>query len=108
MSSRELTELWIARVSDYRASGERVAQWCERHQVTEHQLYYWMRKLKDAGEQQPAAAGGRKWVSLSLEAPTTEEMAPIRITVGTIAVEVRTGFDPTVLTSVVRTLKTLC
>lgn len=108
MSRKELRELWISRVSDYRASGERVAQWCERHQVTPHQLYYWMRKLKDADEQKPASVGGPKWVSLSLEALTIEEMAPIRIMVGTIAVEVRMGFDPTVLASVVRTLKALC
>lgn len=108
MSSRELTELWISRVNDYRASGERVAQWCERHQVTEHQLYYWMRKLKDADGQKPASASGPKWVSLSLEALTSEETVPIRVLVGTIAVEVRTGFDPSVLTSVVRTLKALC
>ena len=108
MSSRELTELWVARVSDYRASGERVAQWCERHQVTQHQLYYWMRKLKGANEQKPASMSGPEWVSLSLEALTTEETAPIRITVGTVAVEVRTGFDPTVLASVVKTLKALC
>jgi transposase-like protein len=108
MSSREQTELWIARISDYRASGERVAQWCERHQVTQHQLYYWMRKLRDTGEQQPASTTGPKWVSLPVESCANEETAPIRITVGTIAVEVRPGFDPAVLASVVRTLKALC
>lgn len=34
MTQTELRELWYTRIKDYRASGERVATWCERHGVT--------------------------------------------------------------------------
>ena len=56
MSREERAELWNSRISDYRASGELVAAWCARHQVTSHQLYYWMQKLKKADQQSPAAS----------------------------------------------------
>lgn len=37
MSREEITELWISRIADYRASGEITAIWCERHQMTTKQ-----------------------------------------------------------------------
>lgn len=107
MSREEMTELWIARINDYRASGERVAAWCERPQVTSHQLCDWMRKLKEADQQTPAA-DKPKWVAVSLAQAAEPEAAPLLVRVGTVAVEVRAGFEPAVLAAVVRTLKTLC
>lgn len=66
MSRRGMAEQWIALINDYRSSGERVAVWCQRHQVTSKQLYYWMAKLKKADQQTPPA-GGPRWVALSVE-----------------------------------------
>ena len=60
-----MTQLWIERIKDYRASGESVAAWCQRHQVTQHQLWYRMRKLRKA-EQQTLSAEKPQWVSLRL------------------------------------------
>jgi transposase-like protein len=107
MSREGMAELWISRINDYRASGERVTAWCERHQVTPKQFYYWMRKLKQADRQTLPAVGPR-WVALSVEEATTVKAPPILVRVGTIAVEVRAGFEPAVFADVVRTLKTLC
>ncbi|HEY3366806.1 MAG TPA: helix-turn-helix domain-containing protein [Symbiobacteriaceae bacterium] len=107
MSREEVAELRNSRINDYRASGERVAAWCERHQVTSHQLFYWMRKLKKADRQTPSASEP-KWVALSLEGTTPDAAPPILVRVGTVAVEVRVGFEPSVFADVVRTLKTLC
>ena len=108
MSHEERAELWGSRISDYRASGEQVATWCARHQVTPKQFYYWMRKLKKAAQQTPAARGP-KWVSVSVEQQITDnEASPIVVKVGTVAVEVRAGFEPSVFAAVVRTLKALC
>lgn len=107
MSREEMAELWLSRINDYRASGERVADWCERHQVTSHQLYYWMQKLKKADQQTPSASGP-KWVALSLDETGSDQAAPILVRIGALAVEVRPGFEPGVLAEVVRTLKSLC
>lgn len=107
MSREEMAELWASRISDYRSSGERVADWCARHQVTPHQLYYWLQKLKKADQQSPVTSGP-KWIAVSLEGTTEAEATPILVKVGTVAVEVRAGLEPAVLAAVVRTLKTLC
>lgn len=106
MSRRGTAEQWISRINDYRASGERVAAWCARNQVSPKQLYYWMAKLKKADPQAEPARGPR-WVALSVEA-TSVEAPPILVKVGSIAVEVRAGFEPTVFAEVVRALKALC
>jgi len=107
LSFEDMTEVWAARIGDYRASGERVAAWCERNEVTPHQLYYWMRKLRKAERQVPPASE-QKWVALSLEESSTSEAPPIVIKIGAVTVEVQAGFDPSAFAAVVRTLKTLC
>lgn len=107
MSRVRKAELWASRIDDYRASGERVAAWCERHQVPPKQLYYWMRKLK-SGDQQTPPAGGPRWVALAVAESAPGEAAPILVTVGAATVEVRAGFEPAVFAEVVRTLKALC
>jgi transposase-like protein len=107
LSREGLARLWVSRVNDYRASGEPVAVWCERHQVTPKQLWYWQRKFKKAEQQQPPAAEP-KWIALSVETTVSGEAPPIMVKVGTVAVEVRAGFDSSVFAAVVRTLKTLC
>lgn len=106
MSRRGTAEQWVSRINDYQASGERVAAWCARNQVSPKQLYYWMAKLKKADPQAEPARGPR-WVALSVGA-TEGEAPPILVKVGSIAVEVRAGFEPTVFADVVRTLKALC
>lgn len=103
----EMAELWSARIKDYRASGERVATWCERHQVTPRQLWYWMRKLKKA-EQQIPVASKPQWVSLRLEETASEGTSPLLVRVGAATIEVKPGFEPSLFAAVVRTLKTLC
>ena len=108
MSLADVTEVWATRINNYRASGERVAAWCSRNQVTSHQLYYWMRKLREAERQERSAGNESKWVALALQESTTGEAPPIVIKIGTIAVEVQAGFDPAAFATVVRTLKTLC
>jgi len=84
-----------------------VAAWCERHQVTPSQLWYWMRKLQKA-EQPTPPAGRPQWVSLHLDETASDEASALLVKVGVATIEVRAGFDPSLLTEVVRMLKTLC
>jgi len=107
LSRRGTAEQWTARFNDYRASGERIAAWCERNQVSPKQFYYWMRKLKTADQQAPAT-GGQRWVALTVAESAAIEAAPILVKIGTATVEVRAGFEPAVFAEVVRTLRALC
>ncbi|WP_134687510.1 IS66 family insertion sequence element accessory protein TnpA [Brevibacillus migulae] len=47
MAQTDKKTLWKTRIEDYRSSTEQVAAWCERHNVTSGQLWYWMKKLKN-------------------------------------------------------------
>ncbi|EJL38656.1 hypothetical protein PMI08_05382, partial [Brevibacillus sp. CF112] len=107
MTQAELREVWSTRINDYRASGERVATWCERHQVTPRQLWYWMRKLK--GEDEPKQATNKpQWVPLQVKESTSDTASPLLVKVGSASIEIRSGFDPSLLADVVKVLKTLC
>ena len=108
MTREEMAELWISRISDYRASGECVATWCERHQVTSKQLWYWMAKLKRAGLLQTPPASKPQWTSLRMDETVPDGTSPILIRVGAATIEVRAGFEPSLFADVVRALKALC
>lgn len=38
---------WAARFSDQKASGLTIVEWCQQNGFSEHQFYYWKRRLKD-------------------------------------------------------------
>ena len=38
---------WATRFSDQKSSGLTIAEWCQQHNFSEHQFYYWKRQLKD-------------------------------------------------------------
>src|SRR5690606_33139133 len=102
MTKDERLALWVARIKDYQASGERVATWCERHQVTQHQLWYWMRKVKQA-EQPVQLADHPQWMALRLDETKTGGVQSLLVRVGTASIEVKAGFEPSLLADVVRT-----
>jgi hypothetical protein len=110
--NENLRELWISRLADFRASNESVRIWCERHQIPKDQFYYWRNKLEKA-EQPSLSANLPKWLSLSLGEPASVEPAsdsagPIQVQVCLARIEVRAGFDPALLSEVVKALKNLC
>jgi len=106
MASGELRDIWIARIKDYQASAERVATWCQRHQVTAHQLWYWHRQLRAEQDAPPVSAS--HWVALRVADTASGSASPLLVRVGSATVEVHPGFDPALLADVVRTLKSLC
>ena len=57
-----------------------------------------------------AQTGGGKpqWLPVRVEETASASAGPILVRVGAAAIEVRQGFDPSLLAEVVRALKTLC
>ncbi len=41
-------KLWASRISEQKASGILVNDWCNQNGVSRHQFYYWKRQLKEA------------------------------------------------------------
>lgn len=107
MARERLGELWIERLSEFRTSGESARAWCQRNGVTLDQLYYWRRKLnKDPQPAPPTVTPG--WLPVHLEERAPDNAGPLLVRIGGAAVEVRQGFDPSLLASVVKVLKALC
>ncbi|MEB3104068.1 IS66 family insertion sequence element accessory protein TnpA [Ferviditalea candida] len=106
MTQEELQQIWAARIKDYRASGERVSAWCERQGVTQRQLWYWMKKLKRL--EQEKSADQPLWLSVHVDEDTTIPSSSLLVTVGSATIEVRAGFEPSLLADVIKTLKTVC
>ena len=46
MTRHERRLMWQERVDQYRASGMSVAAWCRENEVSEQQMYYWLRKFR--------------------------------------------------------------
>lgn len=115
----EVPEIWVSRINEYKASGERTPVWCELNQVKPKQLYYWMNRLKKAN-QQALLASRPQFIPLCLDEPVAEvaqppqpdhqvcEASPVLVRVGSATVEVGLGFDASVLAEVVKVLKSLC
>lgn len=98
--------MWKARVADYRASGQTAAEWCVAHQVTTQQLRYWMRKYKDGDQNESGRSS--QWVAVNMDEQPSKTESTIRVMVGSVSIEVRSGFNPSLLFDVVKALQSLC
>ena len=103
MAPTELKRLWESRIADQRSSGLSVSKWCETHQMKTHQFYYWSRKLTSATPTTP------QWITVNVDSQPAEERQPtLLLKVGSVEIEVQSGFNRTLLSDVVRTLQALC
>ncbi|MBS3976458.1 MAG: helix-turn-helix domain-containing protein, partial [Syntrophomonadaceae bacterium] len=51
MNKTELQKLWETRLSEFKASGKSVKEWCAvQDHVTPRQVWYWLSKFKDQNE----------------------------------------------------------
>ncbi|NHM26002.1 helix-turn-helix domain-containing protein [Desulfofundulus sp. TPOSR] len=104
MTKAEKQKLWETRVAEYRASGQSAKAWCAAHNVTPRQLWYWLRKFKES-----SPAGSTRWlpVELSKQSPS-DQGDSLLLKIGQACIEVKPGFDPALLSQVVRVLVSLC
>jgi transposase-like protein len=98
----EVPEIWVKRINEYKAREEPAPVWCERNQVTQGQLYYWMDRLNKAN-QQALLASRPQFIPLCLDEPVAEvaqppqpehqvcEASPVLVRVGSATVEVGPG-----------------
>jgi hypothetical protein len=99
---------WIARIAEYKDSGQTMKAWCSAQGVTLDQLKYWLRKLKS----HPARSVPKvpaSFVPLSLNEPSVLPASPsLPLYVGSVRIEVNVGFDPRLLRDVVTALVASC
>ncbi len=105
MTKLEQQKEWENRINQYRASSQSVKEWCAANDINPGRLWYWLRKFKannDVSLIQPD-----QWLPVEVREYASMHNA-LLIRVGEACIQVKTGFDPALLTQVVRTLLTLC
>ena len=97
--------LWQERITLFQESGQSVAKWCSEQDIPEHQLRYWLRKNM-AEQNNTAVNTSSRWIALE---PSEESVSTgIMLWIGSLRLEIQRGFDPQVLTEVIRTLTSSC
>src|SRR5690625_3330805 len=97
--------MWESRVAEFKASGQSATAWCASQNLKVHQLRYWVRKF---GSEHDSRKKQTKWLSVEfgeLKADQPQKALPIRV--GKATLEVHPGFDPKLLSDVVKTLSML-
>jgi len=106
MTKAERQKEWENRITAYKASGRSTKEWCAAHDLKPHQLWYWLRKHQLADSQTGMSS---RWLPVEFSDPEPENhTSSLLIKVGQATVEVKPGFDPTLLSEIVRTLAALC
>lgn len=103
MSNLELRKQWEERITAFKASGLSTAEWSEINNIKVTQLRYWIRKFKS-----DTCTSTGKWVTLDLTKENKLDNPHIKIRIGDVTIELTQGFNPLLLTDVIRTLKSIC
>ncbi len=106
MTRAERQKEWEQRIAKYRASGQSVTEWCAANDVNPERLWYWLRKYKTPKETAPFMKS-TQWLPVEISGQSPEQDS-ILIRVGAACIEVKSGFDPALLSGIVRVLATLC
>ena len=96
---------WEKRIAEYQASGQSVREWCAANGVKPNRLWYWLRRTRKSLETKSTT-----WVPVELSSVFPGERASngLVVKVGKANIEVRPGFDPELLSIVVRVLSGIC
>lgn len=105
MTKTEVRKEWEARVVAFRASGQSAPKWCAAHDLKPHQLWYWVRKFESA---KVGHSSSPKWLPIEVAEPPSDSESSLLIRIGQTAIEVKPGFNPTLLSNIVRVLTELC
>lgn len=92
-------------MAEFKASGQSATAWCAAQDLKVHQLRYWIYKFRSENE---SAKKQTQWLSVEigeLNADKPQEALPVRV--GKAMIEVRPGFNPKLLSDVVKTLSML-
>lgn len=101
---------WESRYDAWKDSGLNVAAWCREHDVSDKQMYYWIRKLEEGHEQPQQQNSITSWMPVQLDSPMINNVDDVAVFIhlDSISVEVRPGANMTVVSNVVNLLRKPC
>lgn len=97
-------KLWKERLKDFDKSGLTIKAWCKENQLKVHQFYYWRKKFN--AEQTPSIT--LVPIDLTQMNNQTIQDSTMKIHVGSINLEIHSGFNPSQLKEVMKVLMEIC
>jgi hypothetical protein len=99
---------WESRVVSFKSSGMGITDWCKANNVKLDRFKYWLYKRKSS-DSAPAAKTNKQWIAIE----TTPVVSNIQenamtINIGQASIQVKPGFDPVLLSDVVKALVGSC
>jgi hypothetical protein len=105
MPKTELRKEWEGRIAVFKASGQTQSKWCAANDLKLHQFKYWLKRIEDSNSTQNNST---QWTSVTIDEAAKAVDEALQVKVGQASIEVKPGFNPTLLADVVRTLKSIC
>jgi hypothetical protein len=102
MTKDELHIFRRQQVDDYHNSGLSAIVWCEMNSMKLSTLHYWLKRFKEIDQPEREQA----WTTMKrIEKTTATDSTPIIIRVNDFEISLHPGFEPAVLTTVIKTLQ---
>jgi hypothetical protein len=99
---------WESRVISFKSSGMGVTDWCKANDVKLERFKYWLYKRKSSNSA-PATKNAKQWIAIET-APVASNIQEYALTVnvGQASIQIKPGFDPVLLSDVVKVLAGSC
>ena len=100
----EKRDYWQGQIEAWKSSGLSRKVYSEQNGIKVSTLDYWCQKLRPSGKKKETTKSN--WIPLRIDEDETSSGIDLRI--GRITVAVKPGFDPALLTALLRTIGALC
>jgi hypothetical protein len=98
------SQVWRQHVEAFKKSGLTRPAYCRKHRIPVSRLDYWRRKLSNAEIANEAA----QWVPVTIAEEASEVDPGIQLWIGKLRIELRPGFDPKLLSEILRAVGGPC
>ncbi len=106
MNKTNKQTLWEERLIDWEKSGLSKRQWCRENNITEHQFYYWMKRINEYDPESHDDNNCTSWQSVELiNRPVDELKGSLVVHVEGFKVTVHNNTDLHLLSNVLRVLR---
>ena len=107
-SNRKTAKFWRQHVQAFTDSRKTRVAYCRENRIKTHRLDYWRRKQKESTAEENQVSR-KDWIPLQIhEDQAIGKGTGIRLHIGRLTIEVEPGFNPELLTEVIRIVGTAC
>ncbi|MCM1566835.1 MULTISPECIES: IS66 family insertion sequence element accessory protein TnpA [unclassified Dehalobacter] len=119
MDSREATRQyrlnqWAQRIRECRSSGQKIADWCAEHGLSETTYFYWLKRVREAACEALPALNAEKnpIVPVNIAFPVADadhkrqdSSADIVVSLGAVSLEIHNSAAPALIENTLRALQ---